>query len=228
MSARLLLIETATATCSAALADGGVVLDERVIRVGFKHAENLMQLCDDLVKAHGGYSTLQGLAVSAGPGSYTGLRIGLSSAKGIAYALNLPLILLSTLEVMAAGFRRCFPQQQGLLVPMLDARRMEVYTACFSSEGIRQQADAPLILEADSFLTLEEGARPLYFFGDGAAKFASICTVGQSHFDYQPDWLARDMADLAWNAWNEKRFADLAYAEPEYLKPFFTTAKPVE
>ncbi len=228
MSARLLLIETATATCSVALADGGIVLDEKVIRVGFKHAENLMQLCDDLVKAHGGYSTLHGLAVSAGPGSYTGLRIGLSSAKGIAYALDLPLILLSTLEVMAAGFRRCFPQQHGLLVPMLDARRMEVYTACFNTEGNRQQPDTPLILDANSFSDLGHAGKSICFFGDGSAKFATMCTLSQAHFDYQPDWLARDMAELAWNAWNEKHFADLAYSEPEYLKPFFTTAKPVE
>jgi tRNA threonylcarbamoyladenosine biosynthesis protein TsaB len=228
MSSRLLLIETATATCSVALADGGVVMEEKVVREGFRHAENLMVLVDDLIKSHGGYSTINGIAVSAGPGSYTGLRIGLSSAKGIAYALEIPIILLSTLEIMAEGFRRCFPSETGYLIPMLDARRMEVYTACFYANGKRHMPDSPLILDDNAYANLDFNAEQCFFFGDGAAKWIAGCNYPKARFDLQPDWHACDMANLAEQAWGNQQFADLAYSEPEYLKPFFTTAKPVE
>lgn len=228
MSSRLLLIETATANCSVAIADGGEVLEKKVLNEGFRHAENLMVLVDDLIKSHGGYASLNGIAVSAGPGSYTGLRIGLSSAKGIAYALEIPIILLSTLEIMAEGFRRCFPGESGYLIPMLDARRMEVYTACFEAKGNRIMSDSPLILDEHAFEDFDFKNESSFFFGNGAAKWRSACSLPKARFDLQPDWHAIDMAHLAEKAWENHQFADLAYSEPEYLKPFFTTAKPVE
>lgn len=228
MSSRLLLIETATATCSVAIADGGVVSEEKVVNEGFRHAENLMVLVDDLIKSYGGYASLNGIAVSAGPGSYTGLRIGLSSAKGIAYALEIPIIMLSTLEIMAEGFKRSYPSETGYLIPMLDARRMEVYTACFDPKGNRIMPDSPLILDEQAFADLNFENESCFFFGDGSEKWRTACSYPEARFDLQPLWHARDMAHLAEQAWKNQQFADLAYSEPEYLKPFFTTAKPVE
>lgn len=222
----LLLMETATTVCSVAICRGSEVLHCDTLREGYRHAENLMRMTDAMVQQlNGGYAALDAIAVSAGPGSYTGLRIGLSSAKGMAYALEKPLMLLSTLEVMAQGFRRCHPGLEAGNVPMLDARRMEVYTAAFDAQGQRHMDDQPLILDAQSYTSLTKDA-VWAFWGDGAAKYRELCTMENAHFEYDALWDARDMAGLALAAYEQQQFADLAYCEPSYLKPFFTTATP--
>lgn len=223
----LLHLETATAVCSVSLSGDGKLLGVKVIHDGFRHAENLMFLVNELLTEQAvSYNDLQGVVVSNGPGSYTGLRIGLSSAKGICYALDIPLITLGTLDIMAAGFIASFPAFKGYIVPMIDARRMEVYTAVYDHQNQKIAHDFPCILDQDSYH--EFSHQPIAFFGDGAAKYQAVCPYSTARFDLQPDWTAQHMIDLAYRKFQQKDFADLAYSEPDYLKPFFTTAKPVE
>lgn len=223
----LLHIETATAVCSVSLSGDGKPLGAKVIRDGFRHAENLMFLVNELLTEQAvSYNDLQGVVVSNGPGSYTGLRIGLSSAKGICYAREIPLITLGTLDIMAAGFIQSFPDFKGLVIPMIDARRMEVYTAVYDHQQQKMTSDFPCILDSESFSEFKE--KDMAFFGDGAAKYQAVCPYSTARFDLQPDWNAAHMIQLAYQKFQQKEFADLAYSEPDYLKPFFTTAKPVE
>ncbi|MFM2284659.1 MAG: tRNA ((37)-N6)-threonylcarbamoyltransferase complex dimerization subunit type 1 TsaB, partial [Bacteroidota bacterium] len=133
--AKILHIETATTVCSVALAENGELRVLKSVNDGFKHAENLMRLIREAMQEmNWQYSELAAIAVSAGPGSYTGLRIGVSAAKGLCYGTGAPLIAVSTLYTLAAGFRRLFPEADTLICPMIDARRMEVYTAVFNRD----------------------------------------------------------------------------------------------
>jgi tRNA threonylcarbamoyladenosine biosynthesis protein TsaB len=223
----LLHLETATAVCSVSLSGDGKPLGVKVIHEGFRHAENLMFLVDQLLTEQAvSYADLQGVVVSNGPGSYTGLRIGLSTAKGICYAREIPLITLGTLDIMAAGFIDTYPEFKGYIVPMIDARRMEVYTAVYDHQNQKITADFPCILDAESYS--DYSSQEIAFFGDGAPKYQAVCPFSTARFDLQPDWNAAHMIDLAYHKFQQKEFADLAYSEPDYLKPFFTTAKPVE
>jgi tRNA threonylcarbamoyladenosine biosynthesis protein TsaB len=223
----LLHLETATAVCSVSLSGDGKPLGVKVIHEGFRHAENLMFLVDQLLTEQAvSYADLQGVVVSNGPGSYTGLRIGLSTAKGICYAREIPLITLGTLDIMAAGFIATYPEFKGYIVPMIDARRMEVYTAVYDHQNQKITADFPCILDAESYS--DYSSQEIAFFGDGAPKYQAVCPYSTARFDLQPDWNAAHMIDLAYHKFQQKEFADLAYSEPDYLKPFFTTAKPVE
>ena len=223
----LLHLETATAVCSVSLSGDGKPLGVKVIHDGFRHAENLMFLVDQLLTEQAvSYADLQGVVVSNGPGSYTGLRIGLSTAKGICYAREIPLITLGTLDIMAAGFIATYPEFKGYIVPMIDARRMEVYTAVYDHQNQKITADFPCILDAESYS--DYSSQEIAFFGDGAPKYQAVCPYSTARFDLQPDWNAAHMIDLAYHKFQQKEFADLAYCEPDYLKPFFTTAKPVE
>jgi tRNA threonylcarbamoyladenosine biosynthesis protein TsaB len=223
----LLHLETATAVCSVSLSGDGKPLGVKVIHEGFRHAENLMFLVDQLLTEQAvSYADLQGVVVSNGPGSYTGLRIGLSTAKGICYAREIPLITLGTLDIMAAGFIDTYPEFKGYIVPMIDARRMEVYTAVYDHQNQKITADFPCILDAESYS--DYSSQEIAFFGDGAPKYQAVCPYSTARFDLQPDWNAAHMINLAYHKFQQKEFADLAYSEPDYLKPFFTTAKPVE
>lgn len=223
----LLHLETATAVCSVSLSGDGKPLGVKVIHEGFRHAENLMFLVDQLLTEQAvSYADLQGVVVSNGPGSYTGLRIGLSTAKGICYAREIPLITLGTLDIMAAGFIATYPEFKGYIVPMIDARRMEVYTAVYDHQNQKITADFPCILDAESYS--DYSSQEIAFFGDGAPKYQAVCPYSTARFDLQPDWNAAHMINLAYHKFQQKEFADLAYSEPDYLKPFFTTAKPVE
>lgn len=223
----LLHLETATAVCSVSLSGDGKPLGVKVIQDGFRHAEKLMFLVNELLTEQAvSYADLNGVVVSNGPGSYTGLRIGLSSAKGICYAREIPLITLGTLDIMAAGFISTFPEFKGYIVPMIDARRMEVYTAVYDHQNQKITPDFPCILESESYSDFS--GQEIAFFGDGAPKYQAVCPYSTARFDLQPDWNAAHMIDLAYHKFQQKEFADLAYCEPDYLKPFFTTAKPVE
>lgn len=158
---------------------------------------------------------LSAVAVSAGPGSYTGLRVGMAAAKGLCYALGIPLITLGTLRIMAeaAGTR------DGLLCPMIDARRMEVFTALYDDRLNEIRAPAPHILTETSFVEVLE-AGTVYFFGNGSTKFTTICQHPNARF-IALEANAQHMAVLSHRKFTNKDFSDLAYAEPFYGKDFY-------
>lgn len=217
---RIIHIETATTTCSVAAGENGVLVAIRSVHDGYKHAENLLRLVEEVMQDAGWkYDELSAIAVSAGPGSYTGLRIGVSTAKGLCYALDIPLIAISTLYSLASGFRRKFPDSDILLCPMLDARRMEVYTALFSKNLDRLKPDAPLIVETlDSVPEILE--QPIVFFGDGAEKCEVVLAHPNATFNNSILISAEDMLQPAYDLYQNQNFVDLAYFEPEYLKPY--------
>ncbi|MDE6331922.1 MAG: tRNA (adenosine(37)-N6)-threonylcarbamoyltransferase complex dimerization subunit type 1 TsaB, partial [Muribaculaceae bacterium] len=168
---------------------------------------------------------LDAVAVSIGPGSYTGLRIGLSEAKGLAYALDVPLIGISTLKLMATRvmFSTLDIDPESIFVPMIDARRMEVFTAAFDFALDTLLEPQPLILDENSYATLLETGRPVLFFGDGSDKARSLITAPNATFVPDVAPLAVDMLPLADLAWNRREFLDLAYSVPAYLKSFQAT-----
>jgi tRNA threonylcarbamoyladenosine biosynthesis protein TsaB len=217
---RIIHIETATTTCSVAAGENGVLLAVRSVHDGYKHAENLLRLFEEVMQEAGWKNDeLSAIAVSAGPGSYTGLRIGVSTAKGLCYALDIPLIAVSTLYSLASGFRRKFPDSESLICPMLDARRMEVYTALFSKNLDRLKPDAPLIVEElESVPEILE--QPIVFFGDGAEKCEVVLAHPNASFNKSIQISAEDMVQSAYDLYQTLTFVDLAYFEPEYLKPY--------
>lgn len=223
----ILLIETSSEFCSVALSNGDKILAQATSNEAFKHAEHLfLQLHTLTNEAQITFGEIGAVAVSAGPGSYTGLRIGLSAAKGFCLAWDVPLIMLSTLKIMAGAFFRKFPQHKGVCLPMLDARRLEVYYGVYDATLKALSKDQAHELTSDS---LKEwiGLNPA-FIGNGAEKFKSLWSSEGSSFYLDVEWTASGMAELAHEAFIKQDFADLAYSEPEYLKPFFTTAKPIE
>jgi len=217
---RIIHIETATTTCSVAAGENGFLLAVRSVHDGYKHAENLLRLFEEVMQEAGWKNDeLSAIAVSAGPGSYTGLRIGVSTAKGLCYALDIPLIAVSTLYSLASGFRRKFPDSESLICPMLDARRMEVYTALFSKNLDRLKPDAPLIVEAlDSVPEILD--QPIVFFGDGAEKCEVVLAHPNASFNKSIQISAEDMVQSAFALYLTQTFVNLAYFEPEYLKPY--------
>ncbi len=220
-------IETATSICSVAVSKDNKLLAVESRNEGYKHAENILLLVQNVLEQAGlMLRQLDAVVVSNGPGSYTGLRIGMSTAKGICYALDTKLIVVDTLEIIAAGFMRFNPSFEGLILPMLDARRMEVYAALFDAQGNRLMENNPVILDAESFSDLN--AQKVVVIGDGATKFQSIVKHENWQFDAAFSWDAQDSIQLASDVFKNGCFADLAYAEPNYLKPFYTTAKPLQ
>lgn len=218
----ILNIETSGKTCSVALTAEGMILRHYENFEGRNHATLLsdyIKSCLDHLEDH--ELKLEAVAVSLGPGSYTGLRIGLSEAKGLVYALDIPLIGLSTLEIMAVGamFRED-ADPDALLAPMIDARRMEVYTAVYDFALTPVVKPTPLILAEDSYERfLAEG--PVVFFGDGSDKARDLFG-SNPNARFIPDIvpLATDMTALADRAFARRDFLDPAYSVPEYLKEF--------
>lgn len=164
-------------------------------------------------------SQISAVAVSAGPGSYTGLRVGMSAAKGICFALNLPLLCISTLKMMAAAAAGV---DTGLLAPMIDARRMEVFTAVYRQNLEEVMTPTNMILDEDSYTSLLE-ENTLIFFGNGSEKFEKICKHNNAFFK-QVSTSAEDMTALSFQKFAERDFNDLAYAEPFYGKEFYSPA----
>lgn len=221
---RILHIETATTACSVSIAEDGKLIAVRSVSEGYKHAENLFKLIREVMEeAAWSQQDLSAVAVSAGPGSYTGLRIGVSAAKGICYSLSIPLISTSTLFTLATGFKRRFPEVDTLLCPMIDARRMEVYTAMYSADLHSLRSDHPLIISGiESIPELNEQA--VSFFGDGAFKSVELMKQHPNFRYYNNIELsAEDMVQSAFESYQLGSFADLAYFEPEYLKPYHGT-----
>lgn len=223
--ALILNIETATAVCSVALSDQGRIIALNESAEGYTHAENLTLFIRDVLKEAGTtMSAIDAVAVSKGPGSYTGLRIGVSAAKGICFATGKPLIAVPTLKSMAAG-AAAKEQETGLLFcPMIDARRMEVYCAIYNAGLEEVAAAAAVVVDKNSFLQLLSSDRVM-FFGDGAPKCREQLSASPNAMfaSYLPS--AANMAPLAEKAFAEKKFEDAAYFEPFYLKDFVSTSK---
>ena len=223
----ILHLETATSVCSAAVAADGKLLSSVSISEEYKHAENLLPLCEKaLAEAQVTFDDLVAVAVSAGPGSYTGLRIGVSTAKGICYGLDIPLITVPTLEILARIFKAEHPAFEGYIAPMIDARRMEVYTNVFDSNLKALMKDSPLVIDETAYqeFLLEN---KIAFIGDGAGKCKEIIgTHSNADFSFEVHLEAKGMTDYAYEAFSKRDFADLAYFEPEYLKPYQGTPPP--
>lgn len=225
--ATILNIETSGTTCSAALTSEGMIVAHREDFDGRNHATLLsgfIKHCLDYAKEH--EMKLDAVAVSIGPGSYTGLRIGLSEAKGLCYALDVPLIGVKTLELLATRvmFSTDTIDPDTIFVPMIDARRMEVYTAAYDFGLTELLTPQPLILDTDSYAELRATGRPLLFFGSGAAKAQEIFTGDpQALYVDGVDSVAVDMIALADRAYARREFIDTAYSTPLYLKDFQAT-----
>ncbi len=235
--ALILNIDTATEYASLALSSGDIILSSNKNEEIRDHASWLHSAIHQLMATAGrSLSQLQAIAVTSGPGSYTGLRVGMATAKGLCYVLSIPLITESTLKVMAysASKQQGYSEIQGgngksvggtqekLLVPMIDARRMEVYTAVYNHQLEEIMPAVALVLDPTSYHGVKGG--PLVCFGSGSAKFRSIATAGRFEFiDARSEavWLA----PLAFQKFQKNEFADLAYAEPVYLKEFYSPTK---
>ena len=226
MNPLILHIETSTELCSVALSRGTDCLAVRENSEGRNHATLLTPFIDDLLKTnHLTVNRIDAVAVSSGPGSYTGLRIGLSTAKGLCYGGNIPLIAVPTLQVMSMGFARQYDvPASALLCPMIDARRMEVYTALYDRDGRQMEKTSAEIITEQSFAGWLE-SHQIFFFGNGAAKCRAIITHPNAVFADGFAHSARYMIQPALQAFSEKRFEDVAYFEPFYLKDFIAGPK---
>ena len=218
--ARILSIETSTAVLSVALAQDGTVVAERVCEEPRRQAALTAPLVKEVLDAAGlRVGDCDAVCVSAGPGSYTGLRVGASTAKGLAFGAGIPLLSVGTLDSLVAGV--IDHRDNYRIVPMIDARRMEVYTAVFSPDGRRLTPVEAKVISADSFADLlAEG--PVLLVGDGAKKCASVLQHPNVSFREAAP-LARHMAQLAEAAFRAGKFEDVAYFEPFYLKDFVAT-----
>jgi tRNA threonylcarbamoyladenosine biosynthesis protein TsaB len=217
--ALIINIETATAVCSAALGRDGEVIAFRETTEPNSHSLMLGTFIKEVLEEAGITSAeLDAVAVSSGPGSYTGLRIGVSMAKGLAYSLDIPLIAVPTLKAMANGIRQDYGDAR-FLIPMIDARRMEVYAAVFSSALNEVEAVKPVVIDGDSFGDYLQKGKTV-FFGDGAAKCKTVIHSENAVFAVGGFPSARSMAPLSNEMFLHNNFEDTAYFEPFYLKEF--------
>ena len=218
----ILHIETSTSVCSVAVSEDGKVIFDKADRTGNNHAEALGSFVDEAMSFADSHAIpLDAVAVSGGPGSYTGLRIGVSMAKGVCYALDIPLISVSTLELMCVPvlLRYDDMEENALLCPMIDARRMEVYASLYDRalKPVRDiQAD---VVDSDTYRKwLDE--RPVYFFGNGAAKCIETISHPNAHLIDGIEPLAKWMMPLAEKKMLNNIHEDVAYYVPFYLKDF--------
>ena len=220
----ILCIETATNICSVALCDSNGPVAVKESRVEKSHAKSLsLFIMEILGERNLETSGLDAVAVSMGPGSYTGLRIGVSIAKGIAYASKIPLVAVNTLESMYYGVRsRWNPGEVDLFCPVIDARRMEVYSALFDRDGAMVRETGSEVIGEDSYSALL-GEKRILFFGTGAIKCKETIRNPNARFDTGMLISASSMSVPAWREFREKKFADVAYFEPFYLKDFIAT-----
>jgi tRNA threonylcarbamoyladenosine biosynthesis protein TsaB len=225
----ILQIETATASCSVALAKDGHVLAFKQINERNIHAEVITLFIDELIAGAGiDYNNLDAVAVSCGPGSYTGLRIGVSTAKGLCFALDKPLIAIETLDAMAYGIisRGGYELENNMLLcPMIDARRMEVFTAVFTANGKKIRRTAAEIIDENSFNDLIKSNKML-FFGDGAEKCSTVLSENPNAIFF-PGFVnsAIDLTKKAVEKFRNKEFENVGYFEPYYLKDFIAGKK---
>lgn len=214
----ILHIESATRNCSVALANKGELIGLKELNEGsFSHSEKLHAFIEELMlDASVKMSDLSAVAVSKGPGSYTGLRIGVSAAKGICYAMGIPLLAISTLESIA---HQVNAEEGSFIIPMIDARRMEVFNAIYDSDKNLIEPTQATVLDEHSFADLFEKA-PCYMIGDGADKCTDLFDHQNARFIVGKSPSSREMVPLAFQMFQQERFEDVAYFEPYYLKDF--------
>lgn len=215
----ILNIETATKNCSVSIAENGsTILCKEIAEQGYSHAEKLHVFIEEILKeCHLDATELSAIAISQGPGSYTGLRIGVSAAKGLCYALDIPLIAIDTLESLA----RQVKETDGFIVPMIDARRMEVYSAIFNSNHEKTREVQAEIITEESFNAIEG---KVYFVGDCNEKCKTVLT--KENFIFLDNIIypsAKEMSAISFDKYKKSDTVDVAYFEPFYLKDFFLT-----
>lgn len=220
--ALILHIDTSVEGSSVCLASDAVLLQPALSnrqkdQPGWLHT-SIRQLMEDRKL---GMNELEAVAVAIGPGSYTGLRVGLSAAKGLCFALNIPLIAISTLEMMAFSIDR--NEKDALLCPMIDARRMEVFTAVYDSKLKEVMAPCAMILDGTNFDQLL-AYHKMIFSGNGSTKLKQVLSHPNAFFSQKAS-TAEDLVHLAGQCFLEKRFANLAYTEPLYVKEFYSPAR---
>jgi tRNA threonylcarbamoyladenosine biosynthesis protein TsaB len=226
--ALILNLETATTACSVSLSKDGKLLALKEQNGDYSHAENLTLFIEDVLQQSNlSLAEIDAVAVSKGPGSYTGLRIGVSTAKGLCYSLDKPLIAINTLQHTAYSIISNFNIQYptALYCPMLDARRMEVYCAIYDSKGKEIKPTAAEIIDEHSFTDLLK-EYTICFFGDGSAKCKEVLSQNRNALfldDVVPS--AKNMIILSEQAFQNKAFEDVAYFEPFYLKDFVAGKK---
>ena len=224
--ANILMIETSTVACSVALSHDFDIAFSRETLQGPSHASVRGTYGEETMDyARNNDLMPDAVAVSAGPGSYTGLRIGVSEAKGLAFGLHVPLIAVPTLKAMCCQvmFRSDFEMEEGALYcPMIDARRMEVYMALYD-QRLAEVRPASAEVVDEQFLADVLAEHPVYFFGQGAEKCADVIRHPNAHFINEVRVLARDMMALSVQAFNRSQFVDVAYFTPFYLKEFQAT-----
>jgi tRNA threonylcarbamoyladenosine biosynthesis protein TsaB len=221
----ILNIETSGKICSVAITKDGVLEFQVDDKDGMQHANKLAPFVDKCMdELHRKGEKPDAVAVSIGPGSYTGLRIGLSLAKGLAFSLGVPLIGVDTLKILAvkAMFGPVNWQGDEILVPMIDARRMEVFTAAYDFALNEVVPAGPLIIDESSFAELLNKGK-VYFMGDGAAKAVNVIKHPNARFIEGILPMAKDMLALSEKAFREEDFLDIAYSVPKYLKEYQTT-----
>ena len=215
----ILLIETSTALCSVALAQDGKITSYRESSAPKAHASLTAVFIQEMLAEHGlTLADCDAICVSKGPGSYTGLRVGVSTAKGLCFGSGKPLLAVGTLDTLVAQVET--QEDFRYIIPLIDARRMEVYTAVFEN-GVQITETSPMIIDETSFAEyLEQG--PCLFIGDGAGKCADV--IKHPNAQFCQCWpKASSMLEPAMAAYKEKRFEDVAYFEPFYLKEFVAT-----
>lgn len=216
----ILLIETATTSCSVALSEGGKVIAVKEANERNIHASHITLFIEEVMNIAGKlYSELNAVAVSKGPGSYTGLRIGVSTAKGLCYALNIPLLSVNTLESMADGLLKTYDlSPSSYLIPMIDARRMEVYTGIYTTDLTVVEDVNAKIVDQSSFDQFH--GDELILFGDGSGKFEELFSTQPNikFLDFENS--AAHMASIADKKLMTGDIENMAYFEPFYLKDF--------
>lgn len=221
---RIIFIETSTALCSVALGEDGKIVDARESAQSRSQASMTVPLINEMLASRGiGAKDCSAVCVSKGPGSYTGLRVGSSTAKGLCFGAGIPLIAVSTPEVLVQGAisEGLVPEGCRAVIPMIDARRMEVYNAVFSPDGKQAGEIEATVVETGSFAALLEQG-PVLFIGDGADKCRDVLNHPNALFHQccpRAEWMLRPAFDTL----KEKRFENTAYFEPFYLKQFVAT-----
>ncbi len=219
----ILCLETATTNCSVALSiNGEVVGIQEDYDIKYSHAERLHSYIEEvLAAAKTKKSQLTAIAVSKGPGSYTGLRIGVSAAKGLCYALDIPLLSIPTLDSLSHQVQE---KEARYIIPMLDARRMEVYSAVYDGNHKEVRETQAQILEPNSFEKYLELGK-VYFIGNGVAKFREICEHSNAVFVADKLPSSKELCTLAHQKFEASHLEDVAYFEPYYLKDFIAGVK---
>ena len=219
----LLGIETSTTNCSISLSkNASIIAIKEDNESGYSHAEKLHVFIDDLLKENQLVpQNLDAIVISKGPGSYTGLRIGVSTAKGLCYALNIPLIAVDTLNSLTHQITK---NEEAYIIPMLDARRMEVYTAVYNTDFTAVEATQALILDKNSYQKYLND-KACWFLGNGVSKFQEICSHPNANFLPNAIPSAKELAEIGYQKFTKEEFEDVAYFEPYYLKDFVVGGK---